>query len=161
MGDHRRHSSFEGIKLMAYVKQLGKNDCGVACLAMLCDVEYSIALRAIPFRKRGLMGGTTTAQIREGASTLGYTTKSTPQNRLKVVYAPKDWGGLAGSLTSDWWYLIPDNSLVKIKFDQCTGGNFHWVVWRKQKIYDPARGVFHPSRYGYKPISYMEFVKCE
>ncbi len=147
---------------MAYVKQLGKNDCGVACLAMLCDVDYILALQAIPFRKRGLMGGTTTTQIREGASTLGYTTKSTPQNRLKVVRRDKkEWKWMPDAMTSDYWYSIPNNSLVKIKHDQCTGGKFHWVVWRKQKIYDPARGVFHPSRYGYKPISYMEFVKCE
>ena len=89
-------------------------------------------------------------------------TKSTPQNRLKAVRLKDwdiEWGKLPPPGTSDYWYSIPDNSLVKIKFDQATSGRFHWVVWRKQKIYDPACGVFHPSRYGYKPISYMEFVK--
>ncbi len=144
---------------MAFIRQRNKSDCGVACLAMLCDVTYDEAKETIPWRRRGVIGGTVTKQLRIGALKLGYLTSSTPQHRLKVVRKPDTWEGMPVPMTSDWWYTIPNNSLVKIQWGDSPGGDWHWVVWKKEKIYDPARGVFHPSKYGYKPMSYMEFIK--
>lgn len=143
---------------MAFIKQKLKSDCGVAALAMLCDVTYEEAERAIPWSSSSTIHGTDTKQLRAGGLKLGYRTESTPQNRLKQVSLPPKWRNLPVPNTSDWWYLIPDNSLVKIGSEQV---GWHWVVWRKNKIYDPSRGVFHPSRHGSRPLSYMQFIKGE
>ena len=124
---------------MAYVKQRAKNDCGVAALAMLCDVSYAEAEVAIPWRKHGLLYGIDTKMIRAGAAKLGYTGIGTPKHRLKQCH---------------YWNCIPSNSLVKTPAPH----GWHWVVWRKCKIYDPARGgAFKPERY-VKPVAYMQFV---
>lgn len=144
---------------MAFVKQRNKRDCGVAALAMLCDVTYEDANRAIPWRREGILSGTTTTQLREGGIKLGYATESTPQDRLKVIRAPKSWA--ERKVDPDIWSLIPNNSLVKIPAS-LGSGDWHWVVWRKGKIYDPARGVFFPRKYGDNyPSSYMKFKKVE
>jgi len=143
---------------MAFVKQKSKVDCGVAALAMLCDVTYGEAKAAILWPtfdpKKNILCGTTTRMLRAAAAGLGYTTKSTPQNRLKIIKAPDVWIGT--TVGGEIWNFIPENSLVKIpgKF------GWHWVVWRKGKIYDPARGVFLPRKYDHIPTSYMEFVRC-
>ncbi len=99
--------------------------------------------------------------MRGGGINLGYRTESTPHNRLKVIQEPDEWIDLSDPSTSDYWYLIPNNSLVKIPHPKGSDYGWHWVVWRKEKIYDPARGVFHPSKYSAKPASYMHFMKKE
>lgn len=137
---------------MAFVQQRTKTDCGVAALAMLCDVTYEEAEAAVPWHHSHR--GTTTRMLRDAASILGYATKSTPQNRLKSIKAPDMWiGKIVGG---EIWQFIPPNSLVKIPGRR----GWHWVVWRKDKIYDPARGVFLPRKYDRIPTSYMEFVQC-
>lgn len=141
---------------MAFVRQTHKSDCGIAALAMLCDVTYELAKVSILWGKRGLLDGTTTRQLRDGGMLLGYRTESTPENRLKKVRAPGAWKNMRLAMTQDWWYLIPANSLVKVGSEH---DGWHWVVWRKNKIYDPARGVFHPGKHGAKPLSYMQFIK--
>ena len=147
---------------MSYVKQRCKTDCGVACLAMLCDVTYEEAMRVIPWRKRGMLDGCSTRMLREGALKLHYLTDSTPAMRLKVVRDPRHWKNIpTRAMLQDWWYIIPYNSLVKIKHDHGTQSGWHWVVWKKGKVYDPSRGVFHPGKFGYKPMSYMQFVTIE
>lgn len=133
---------------MAFVKQRNNKDCGIAVLAMLCEVTYEEAEKAIPWRKEGLLYGTSAKQLREGALKLGYTTKSTAQNRMKPLKDKK-------------WEVIPNNSLVKIPHPDSDTRMFHWVVWRKGKIYDPARGVFTLRNISLTPSSYMEFIKCE
>ncbi len=146
---------------MAFVWQRNKSDCGIAVLAMLCDVTYEAAGVSIEWN-HSRYKGTTTKQLREAALNLGYLTRSTPQHRLKKVSLKEwdiEWGKLPPPGISDYWYSIPNNSLVKMK--RARGGGWHWVAWRKQKIHDPDHGVFHPSQYGYKPVSYMEFIKCE
>jgi hypothetical protein len=133
-------------------------DCGVAALAMLCDVTYEEAERVIPWRRVGVSRGTYTKQLREGGAKLGYETRSTPQDRLKPVRDLAEWKGMRRAMNQDYWYAIPNNSLVKIPHPDGLKHGSHWVVWRKGKIYDPARGVFHPSKYNTKPSSYMHFV---
>jgi len=144
---------------MAFIRQKAKSDCGVACLAMLCDVTYEEAEKAITWRSSTSIYGTDTKQLREGAAKLGYSTESTPQDRLRFIRAPKAWCNFPPPMKTDFWYLIPDNSLVKILHPGGRSYGWHWVVWRRNKIYDPARGAFHPSKYRSKPISYMMFIK--
>ena len=142
---------------MAFVKQRVKTDCGVAVLAMLCDVSYMKALQTIQWWVFSGNRGTTTRMLRTAALKLGYYTKSTPQHRLKNIRAPDVWVGK--TVGGEIWNFIPNNSLVKIPYQQGRRG-WHWVVWRKRKIYDPARGVFLPRKYNSIPTAYMEFVKC-
>lgn len=132
-----------------FIRQRHKTDCGIAALAMLCDVTYEEANRAIPWRRESHMYGTTTTMLKEGGAKLGYRTESTPQDRLKP-------------LRGRGWEDIPDNSLVKIPHPT-QSGNWHWVAWRKGRIYDPARGVFLPKAFHAptNPTSYMQFVKEE
>ena len=144
---------------MAFIRQRGKKDCGVAALAMLCNATYEVAYRAIPWRRTGVLRGTDTTMLRRAGIKLGYRTESTPQNRLKPLKAPRGWEGLPPPLVEDFWVLIPDNSLVKIPHPKGPGWGWHWVAWRKGRVYDPARGVFAPGKYGVKPSSYMEFIK--
>ena len=145
---------------MAFIKQKHKTDCGVAALAMLCDVTYEEATRVIPWRRQGVLYGTDIKQLREGAMTLGYKNPSDRPPRMKTIKPPKSWDDLLPPIQSDWWHLIPDNSLVKVRHptDKTI---WHWVAWRKGRVYDPARGVFTPGKSGLKPSSYMQFVKEE
>lgn len=128
---------------MTFIKQKHKTDCGIAALAMLCDVTYKEAERAIPWRRQGILNGIDTKQLREGGVKLGYRIKSTPMSHMKP-------------LRDKSWSTIPPNSLVKIA---SVKGYWHWVVWSGRKIYDPARGVFHPKNYNTEPISYMQFLE--
>lgn len=146
---------------MPFIRQKLKTDCGVAALAMLCNAEYEDAMRAIPWRRQGHLYGTTTKQIKEGAAKLGYEGRG---ERLRVVQAPEGWVEQHGR-TVDYriWTFMPDNCLVKVPGG--TTSRWHWVVWRKGKVYDPAVGVYTPKKYEEKfphrfPSSYMEFVKC-
>lgn len=146
---------------MAFIRQRNKKDCGVAALAMLCDVTYEEAHNAIPWKSSSTIHGTDTKQLREAAMKLGYLTESTPQHRLKPVKAPKSWESLPPPMLSDWWTLVPDESLVKIPHPRGPGWGWHWVAWRKGRIYDPARGVFSPAKYSVKPSRYMRFIKVD
>lgn len=133
---------------MAYVKQKARNDCGVAALAMLCNVSYETAYRAIPWRKKGILDGIDTKMIRTGAAKLGYTGLGTEKHQLKRITGCS-WAKKRS------WHTIPENSLVKIPAPH---DGWHWVVWRKGKIHDPARGTFKPEKHGGVPYSYMQFV---
>lgn len=140
---------------MAFVRQRTKTDCGIAALAMLCDVTYEEAKAVIKWRATSGNRGTTTHMLREAARKLDYRTKSTPQKRLKVIKVPDVW--LGKTVGGEIWGFMPANSLVKMPHKI----GWHWVVWKKGKIYDPARGVFFPRKYGAVPLSYMEFVPCK
>ena len=132
---------------MAYVKQRHSKDCGIAALAMLCDVTYEEAERAIPWKREGWLSGTTTKQLIDGAKKLGYRTEG---DRMR----PLSYDHIGG------WTGIPDNCLVKVPHPE--GHGWHWVVWRKVKVYDPAIGVFKPHLYPLgKPVSRLRFIKEE
>ena len=137
---------------MAFVKQRFKSDCGVASLAMLCDVTWEQARDAIVWPSRRYY--TTTKQIRGAAWDLKFATM---QGRLQIIRIPKtrEWEGKL--VDHKIWSLIPHNSLVKIPSGNEYSGRWHWMVWRNGKVYDPARGVFKPEKVGRVPSSYMEF----
>jgi hypothetical protein len=132
--------------MMGYVEQKHSTDCGVAALAMLCDVEYDDADRAIPWRKHGCLYGTDTKMLVAGAEALGYVGHGTKDGQLR-------------RLGTRIWHLIPDNSLVKVPHPDPKDHRSHWVVWRKGKVYDPARGVFKAEKCNLRPTSYMQFTK--
>jgi ABC-type bacteriocin/lantibiotic exporter with double-glycine peptidase domain len=130
---------------MAFVKQRTKADCGVAALAMLCDVKYEKAYDAIDWRPSSTIHGLDTRQLRDAADKLGYNT----------------YGGIDGRLLPcgpTRWRAIPSRSLVKIP-NPNGQGMWHWVVWKGNKVYDPARGVFKASVHGGVPTSYLRFSK--
>lgn len=109
---------------MSFVKQRYKDDCGVACLAMLMDVTYEEALNAL-FLRGAEKHYTKTKEIICGVNHLG---GSTEKGRLTPCKK---------------WDQVPDNSLVKIRWKGVR--DWHWVVWRKGKVYDPALGVFRKN----------------
>jgi ABC-type bacteriocin/lantibiotic exporter with double-glycine peptidase domain len=137
---------------MAFVRQLNSRDCGVAALAMLCNVTYEEASKSIPWRREGVLRGTTTKQIIEGAIKLGYETK---HDQLQVIRPPEGWVTENGT-NVDYriWSFIANNSLVKVPAD--FSRNWHWVVYNKNKIYDPARGVFKPKKF-HEAFDHMSF----
>lgn len=157
---------------MAFIMQKHETDCGVAALAMLCDVGYEDAYRVIPWRRHGCQFGTDTKMLRTAALRLGYEGRGTPKHQLKRIHMiaerAREVGIKAGRYPSnlhrplpearhDEWNKLPDNSLVKVEGGP--KGAWHWVVWAKGKVYDPARGVFRPSKYDRFPVAYMEFKK--
>lgn len=139
---------------MPLIRQKHRTDCGVAALAMLCNTTYEAADRAIPWRREGHLNGTSADMLRTGGLKLGYIGHGKRNDALKPITAPKEWEGR--EVGPEIWDLIPDNSLVKVPADD---RNWHWVVWRKRKIWDPARGVFRPKDYDKVPTSYMQFKK--
>lgn len=133
---------------MAFVRQKHKTDCGIAALAMLCDVSYDDAELVIPWRREGQVHGTTTVQLRVGGRKLGYRTESTPQARMKPLRGAS-------------WDSIPVNSLVKVPHPKDRSHGWHWVVWKRGLVFDPAQGVLDDCNYLHKPTSYMQFIKIE
>jgi hypothetical protein len=91
------------------------------------------------------MYGTDTKMLRVAAERLGFEGRGTPKQQLKRL------GG-------DSWRDIPDSSLVKVPHPNPKISLWHWVAWRKGKVYDPARGVFSPEKVGLRPSAYMHFV---
>ena len=147
---------------MAYVKQKNKFDCGVAAVAMLCEVTYEEANRVIPWRRQGHLEGTDSSQLTKAMNTLGWWVKGTKNGRLRVITAPREYTGK--EVGFEIWSFIPDNSLVKVRLDDSKLNFFHWVVWRKGKIYDPSLGVFKPKKYcdtfpAVIPSSYLKVEK--
>lgn len=143
---------------MAYVRQRNKKDCGVAAVAMLCLVTYEQAHAAIPWSKRDKKSGTTTKQLTTSIHNLGFIPNGTNRGYLKrlIVGVHDD-----RSDVRFLWNHIPNNSLVKIPGE---ADDWHWVVWRKGKIYDPSLGVFTPRHYSNRfpemiPTSYIHVEK--
>ncbi len=134
---------------MAFIRQRNDKDCGVAAMAMLLDVPYEDVDKAIPWRKHGILHGTDTKMLRTAAERLGWVGHGTEKDQLKRI------GGCSWSRKRSW-HTIPDNSLVKTSGG---GDMWHWVAWRKNKVYDPARGVFGSLQHGGVPVAYMQFTK--
>ncbi len=147
---------------MAFIRQRHKSDCGIAAIAMLCDVTYEEVDRVILWRKHGYLYGTDTRMLCMAAERLGYESRGTKTNQLKRIKQPPGASLEPGKRyheapsTADMWRDIPNNSLVKVP--RPDESMWHWVAWRKGKIYDPARGVFNPERTGLRPSAYMHFV---
>lgn len=130
---------------MEFVRQRDRMDCGVACTAMLCGVSYEEAWKQFAWKPSQYTHGLTTKDIREAAERLGYITI----------------GGVGGRLLPcgpTRWEAIPSRSLVKIPHPT-RPGVWHWVVWHRRKVYDPARGVFRLNKYDWVPTSYLRFER--
>jgi len=84
------------------VPQRAKNDCAVACLAMLCGVSYEAALLAF---QREPTHGVETREIRAAAKRLGHTL------RLKRAFSSEDDTGLLAIRAPAW----PHDHLVVLK----------------------------------------------
>lgn len=128
--------------MMTYVKQKHFHDCGVACFAMLIDITYETAFHILfssqPKKRKYYL---TTKAIKTAAVVNGFIVE---QDRLKRC---KEWND------------VPSNSLVKVWGEHIPKNYWHWVVYRKEKIYDPGRGVFKPDKYPLQLKSYLEVKK--
>lgn len=116
-----------------YVRQRGRTDCGVACLAMLCNTSWWGARSAIFGDKRCRSYSTRTADMSRGAAWLGY--------RLDRRLRPARGKG---------WREIPAPALVKVANHKKRG--WHWVVVAgdgdARLVYDPAvDGRLTPEAY--------------
>jgi hypothetical protein len=92
------------------VPQRGKNDCGVACVAILAGCSYDKALAA--FGPISLVkNGTTTRQVAAALRRLGLDA----EDRLRPM--PRDWGPLFAGRT-----------LVKVELYPTSTRRWHWSV---------------------------------
>lgn len=150
---------------MAFIRQRTKTDCGIAALAMLCDVTYDEVNMAIQWRKHGCLHGTDTKMLRAAAKRFGYEGRGTKMNQLKRIKQPPGASIEPGKryheqpTLAEIWQALPDNSLVKVPHPKGPTWGWHWVAWRKGKIYDPALGVFRLKGVRARPSAYMTFKK--
>lgn len=124
---------------MAFIRQRTDKDCGVCCLAMLAGLSYEESLGLIFGDEPPRNLSTKTKDIVAAASRSAHA--FTTRTRLKVC-------------RSKAWSEVPSNSLVKIRHKGHS--NWHWVAYRKGKVYDPARGVSTTNKCGKGPSSYIE-----
>jgi hypothetical protein len=145
---------------MTFINQRHKTDCGIAALAMLCGKTYEEANRAIPWRKHGCMYGTDTKMLVAGAKKLGYIGHGTATGQLKRITRPVQGSRFRSEdeLNRDYFAVIPENSLVKVP-NPNGYGEWHWVVWRNNKVYCPTKGIFKAEKYGARPSAYMQFKR--
>lgn len=120
------------------IRQRNNTDCGIACIAMVTNLEYDSVLTQLGVINNNFTYGLTSDDLVYFLSKLKY----------KVV--------VSDCLT---WSDIPNNSIAFVvnEFYVCLMG--HWVVYKKGKIYDPARGVFKPSKYDKQPSSYLHVTR--
>ena len=127
---------------MSFIRQKTKDDCGVCSFSMLTGLDYEFSKdHFFGENYHGKMQTKTKDIVNAINRCLCFTTD---RKRLKPVKS---------------WEDIPDNSLVKIS--RKGRRNWHWVVWRNRKIYDPARGVFKPLRFGRLPSSFIQILRLD
>jgi hypothetical protein len=126
---------------------------------MLCDVNYEEAKKSIRFSPSRINLAAGSYQIYDAGKKLGHKIDCDGKGvyrrgRLKKV--PES------DLDMSPWFNVPYHSIVRVVTpkDKPRGyDKYHWVVWDKGKIYDPARGVFKPETYDKEPEGYMEFIR--
>lgn len=97
------------------VRQRYRSDCGVACVAMLAQVSYSIAFDVFGFAEGERSFYTCHRQIADALQNLGCKIQ-----RRKFC----SWGDISGAA------ILPVNH-------RCERSNFHWVVFDGKYIRDP------------------------
>ena len=109
---------------MKTVKRKGEYDCGVACVAMLADVSYRKARKAI-FPNGKKPGKTKTGQLRDALRKLGLK----PSERKRQPFKSKTLVDL------------PTNALIFATRHSGGKKHRHWMVWdlKAQKLRDPYR----------------------
>jgi ABC-type bacteriocin/lantibiotic exporter with double-glycine peptidase domain len=114
---------------MKLVRQKTKTDCGVACFAMLADISYAQARRALFGEKHKGPGYTYKDQMRNALKAFGVVLSE----RLTRCPRPE-------RLTQD----------ALIRTNELSNGMWHWVVWdaRRAKILDPL-----PYKRRLRPLS--------
>ncbi len=133
---------------MKIVRQMYKTDCGVACVAMLADVSYDLALQTVSVshrqitnkRYRADKGGTSTRAMVMSLFNLGCDIPEGPEVKAKRFQE------------------IPPCSLVNAGRPR-SGKGTHWVVWTGSRVYCPSDGVRGVTKYNWRPYSYIHAPK--
>ena len=124
---------------LSIIAQRTAMDCAVACLAMLCGVEYEVALAA--FRHNVSARGATIRQLQQAARRLK-TTLVWSRRRVDVETET----GLLCVRSAQW----PNDHLVVLKEGQIIDTD--WTLWDAD--------VFLAA-YKAKPISFLTFKEGE
>jgi hypothetical protein len=117
--------------IVRLIRQRQKKDCGVACVAMLAGVSYSVAKKAM--FGDGAAGLTEASDLRAALADLGRS-----PGRL-VPLRRRDYRKLNGP--------------ALLKTNVRANGEWHWLVWSGKKILDPKKPPYQLSRL--RPISYL------
>lgn len=117
------------IKLIRQPK--GSFNCGPCCVAMLAGTTMEEAIKAID--KSGL---TCAPHLRRGLNALGIQCG----DKLVKGWPEKDETAIVKLLFIDFEKDLGKKQAKKLGLDGPRRG--HWVVWHKNKFYDPDAGVF-------------------
>lgn len=103
------------MKKIRQVFQRRKNDCGVACVAMVARVSYERAFDALDFPDGARKFYTSRGQLGEALNMLGFAVH-------------RKWYRS--------WDEIPGCAIVPVNH-RCNRRNFHWVVYDGKSVLDP------------------------
>lgn len=103
------------MKKIKQVFQRYKNDCGVACVAMVARASYELAFDALDFPEEAKKFYTSRSQLTEALEKLGFM-------------AQRKWFRS--------WEEIPGCAIVPVNH-RCNRRNFHWVVYDGKAVLDP------------------------
>lgn len=103
------------MKKIKRIFQRRKNDCGVACVAMVARVSYEQAFDALDFP--------------EG-------TKKFYTSRNQIIEALGKFGILMQRKWFRSWEEIPGCAIVPVNH-RCNRKNFHWVVYDGKAVLEP------------------------
>lgn len=107
---------------MKFLRQPKKSFlCGQTCVAMLSDITIDQAIAVF-----GKSGKTNTKDMSNALLSMDIPHK-TP---LKRAFPTKE---------------IPSPSILKVSWFDNNGS--HWVIYKKGKVYDPAKGVFKLDKF--------------
>ncbi|WP_352660945.1 cysteine peptidase family C39 domain-containing protein [Mesorhizobium australicum] len=121
---------------MRLIKQQDENGCGVACVAMIACITYTLARQHMFGDRPG--GYTSTGDLRRALAQLDI--EAAPRLVRLKAQTPAD---------------LPFDAILKTNVKQ--DGEWHWVVWdsRRQLLLDPRV----PPYRRYRHRSYLEIVR--
>lgn len=125
---------------MKLVEQRQRNDCGVACVAMVANVSYKKAFVALGFNKNTRKFGTNKHNLRTALYALGLDTYP------KMRRVPKD--------------ITTITNKAILRCNQYRGKDWHWKVYdpKNKTILDPLPKDTSFEWVMHDPSSYLEVL---
>lgn len=136
------------MKIKLIRQQPGSFNCGQCCVAMLAGVTEEEAIKAI-----GKAGLTRAPHIRRGLNALGVRCG----DKLIKGWPERDETAIVKLMFIDFRKELGPEIAKQAGMDGPRRG--HWVVWHKNKFYDPDAGVFKKLPDYLKICNYISHLK--